>query len=405
MFEGVLKRLNGFSQVFHLQGYVVYLVGGAVRNLLLGLPAKDFDFATDATPEEVSKLFRRVVPTGIKHGTVTVLFEQESYEVTTFRIDGAYKDHRHPGEVNYTRDLAADLGRRDFTINGMALDLSSGVVVDLYGGKKDLKAGLIRAIGDPFQRFSEDALRILRLFRFAAQYGFLVEEKTRKAAEQLSPNLASVSRERIRDEFLKTIGARASKEVWSDLQRCGILKLILTSEIVPDLSASAFTSWERLDPHQRVSFWLAHGGVDSYQKFSVPLKLLKLSNNQLKRVLMPLRALPHLQADSNDRRKAKLILFAWENRQYFSEALKVLEALREDGLLKKQAISLTELRRAATSAEPVFLSELAVTGEELRAAGVLAGPLLGTLLRRLLELVWEEPLLNEKASLLKLIYH
>ena len=120
---------------------------------------------------------------------------------------------------------------------------------------------------------------------------------------------------------------------------------------------------------------------------------------------MPLRALPHLQADSNDRRKAKLILFAWENRQYFSEALKVLEALREDGLLKKQAISLTELRRAATSAEPVFLSELAVTGEELRAAGVLAGPLLGTLLRRLLELVWEEPLLNEKASLLKVIYH
>jgi len=178
MFEGVLKRLNGFSQVFHLQGYVVYLVGGAVRNLLLGLPANDFDFATDATPEEVSKLFRRVVPTGIKHGTVTVLFEQESYEVTTFRIDGAYKDHRHPGEVIYTRDLAADLGRRDFTINGMALDLSSGVVVDLYGGKKDLKAGLIRAIGDPFQRFSEDALRILRLFRFAAQYGFLVEEKT-----------------------------------------------------------------------------------------------------------------------------------------------------------------------------------------------------------------------------------
>ena len=405
MFEGVLKRLNGFSQVFHLQGYVVYLVGGAVRNLLLGLPANDFDFATDATPEEVSKLFRRVVPTGIKHGTVTVLFEQESYEVTTFRIDGAYKDHRHPGEVSYTRDLAADLGRRDFTINGMALDLSSGVVVDLYGGKKDLKAGLVRAIGDPFQRFSEDALRILRLFRFAAQYGFLVEEKTRKAAEQLSPNLASVSRERIRDEFLKTIGARASKEVWSDLQRFGILELILTSEIVPDLSASAFTSWETLDPHQRVSFWLAHGGVDSYQKFSVPLKLLKLSNNQLKRVLMPLRALPHLQADSNDRRKAKLILFAWENRQYFSEALKVLEALREDGLLKKQAISLTELRRAATSAEPVFLSELAVTGEELRAAGVLAGPLLGTLLRRLLELVWEEPLLNEKASLLKLIYH
>jgi len=403
MFDGVLAQLIGFSQVFHRQGYVVYLVGGAIRNLLMGLPAKDFDFATDATPQEVSRLFRRVVPTGIKHGTVTVLFDNESYEVTTFRIDGAYKDHRHPGEVSFSRDLAADLGRRDFTINGMALDLNSGELVDLHGGKQDLQARLVRAIGDPSERFSEDALRIVRLFRFASQYGFSVEENTRKAALKCSPNLASISMERLRDEFLKTIGGLSPEQVWDDLERCGILKLILTSQAVPRLSKGASTAWEKLDRYQRFSFWLAHGGTDSVQKFLKPLRDLKLSNAELRRVLMPLSALPLLRVASKDSRRAKMILFGWERRTFFLQSLEVLEALLEAGLLEQDTKVLKELRRAAESAEPVFQSELAVGGKELETLGIRPGPGMGTLLQRLLERVWEEPDLNESASLLRLI--
>ena len=177
-------------------GFEAYAVGGCVRDSLLGRIPDDWDITTSATPEQVKALFRRTVDTGLTHGTVTVMMEKEGFEVTTYRVDGEYEDGRHPKEVIFTASLKEDLKRRDFTINAMAYHPSTGIV-GLFGGLEDLKNRCIRCVGEPLERFSEDALRIMRAVRFSAQLGFQIEENTRKALGVLAPNLRHVSAERI----------------------------------------------------------------------------------------------------------------------------------------------------------------------------------------------------------------
>lgn len=200
-----LKPLTPFANRFREAGHQLFLVGGAVRNLQLGREPVDFDFATDATPDEVISMFRRVLPTGVQHGTVTVLFKGEQYEVTTFRTESDYSDGRHPDSVSFAATIEEDLGRRDFTINAMAVELPSGEIEDPYHGREDLKRGLIRAIGDPKERFREDGLRVLRAVRFAAQLGFEIEEPTFLAMRSEGGRLAKVAKERIRDELEKSL--------------------------------------------------------------------------------------------------------------------------------------------------------------------------------------------------------
>ena len=186
------------------EGYEAYAVGGCVRDSILGRKPGDWDITTSARPESIKALFRRTVDTGIEHGTVTVLMGSRSYEVTTYRIDGEYADLRHPKEVLFTASLEEDLKRRDFTINAMAYNESTGLV-DLFDGMSDLNNRVIRAVGKPEERFGEDALRILRAFRFSAQLDFEVEEKTREAAKKLAANLSMISAERIREELTKLL--------------------------------------------------------------------------------------------------------------------------------------------------------------------------------------------------------
>ena len=185
-------------------GYEAYIVGGCVRDMLLFREPGDWDITTSARPEDVKRIFRRTVDTGIEHGTVTVLMRGGSYEVTTFRVDGKYEDHRHPSEVVFTPSLEEDLKRRDFTINAMAYSDTKGII-DLYGGQEDLKAGIIRCVGDPMQRFGEDALRMLRGIRFAGQLLFDIEEETFAAIKELAPTLINVSAERIQVELTKLL--------------------------------------------------------------------------------------------------------------------------------------------------------------------------------------------------------
>ena len=185
-------------------GYEAYAVGGCVRDSYLGTEPNDWDITTSALPEDVKKLFRRTIDVGIQHGTVKVMIGSEGYEITTFRIDGEYEDSRHPKEVTFTDKLREDLCRRDFTINAMAYSKSTGLV-DLFGGVDDLKSGIIRAVGDARQRFSEDALRILRALRFSARFGYDIDEDTVKAIKELAPNLSNISAERIREELEKLI--------------------------------------------------------------------------------------------------------------------------------------------------------------------------------------------------------
>ena len=192
----------------HTAGYAAYAVGGCVRDSLLGRTAHDWDLCTSALPQQVMELFgtERCIPTGLQHGTVTIKYGGQLYETTTFRTEGSYTDGRHPDEVQFVPDVREDLARRDFTINAMAYNEAEGLV-DPFGGQKDLQNGLLRAVGEPQQRFTEDALRILRLYRFAARFGFALDAATARAARQLAPHLDCISAERIQEELAKLLAA------------------------------------------------------------------------------------------------------------------------------------------------------------------------------------------------------
>ena len=192
----------------HAAGYAAYAVGGCVRDSLLGRTAHDWDLCTSALPQQVMELFgaEQCIPTGLQHGTVPIKYGGRLYETTTFRTEGSYTDGRHPDEVQFVPDVREDLARRDFTINAMAYNEAEGLV-DPFGGQKDLQNGLLRAVGEPQQRFTEDALRILRLYRFAARFGFALDAATARAARQLAPHLDCISAERIQEELAKLLAA------------------------------------------------------------------------------------------------------------------------------------------------------------------------------------------------------
>ena len=205
-------------------GFEAYVVGGCVRDCLIGRQPGDWDITTSALPLQVKALFRRTIDTGLQHGTVTVMLQQDAFEVTTYRLDSTYSDGRHPDSVSFTTSLAEDLRRRDFTINAMAYAPDSGLV-DLFGGLEDLRAGCIRAVGNPFERFDEDALRIMRAVRFAAQLGFAIEEQTLRAIHRFAERLRLISSERIREELVKLL-VSPHPEMFSLLHQTGITAVI-----------------------------------------------------------------------------------------------------------------------------------------------------------------------------------
>jgi tRNA nucleotidyltransferase (CCA-adding enzyme) len=218
------EKVKFIIDTLERDGFEAFAVGGCVRDSILNKQPKDWDITTNASPEEVKSIFKRTIDTGIEHGTVTIMLDKEGFEVTTYRIDGKYEDNRHPSEVIFTRNLRDDLLRRDFTINAMAYNESVGLV-DLFGGINDLENGIIKAVGDPLQRFSEDALRIMRGVRFAAVLGFEIEEKTFDAMKVLAHNLASISAERVREELLKLIMGKYPEKLHL-AYKAGITKVV-----------------------------------------------------------------------------------------------------------------------------------------------------------------------------------
>jgi poly(A) polymerase/tRNA nucleotidyltransferase (CCA-adding enzyme) len=208
-------------------GFECYMVGGSVRDLILGIPVYDFDFATSARPKDVMKLFRRTAPTGIKHGTVTVLLGERAYEVTTYRADGRYLDGRRPETVSFSDTLGEDVKRRDFTINGLAYDVTAGRLIDLVEGMADIRAGIIRTIGSPLDRFGEDGLRTYRACRFAAKLGFEIEEGTFEAIGKTLDVAAKVSVERVKDELVKLLETEKPSVGLEYMRRSGLLNLCL----------------------------------------------------------------------------------------------------------------------------------------------------------------------------------
>ena len=230
MDEGAAELLD----TLHKAGYAAYVVGGCVRDSLLGLTPHDWDLCTSALPQQVMKLFgaQRCIPTGLQHGTVTVKQSGALYEITTFRTEGTYTDGRHPDEVHFVPDVREDLARRDFTINAMAYNEKEGLV-DPFGGQADLQSGIVRAVGVPRQRFTEDALRILRLYRFAARFGFAIDPPTAQAAQELCAHLDCVSVERIEEELAKLLSAPAP---------AAYLDKKILFVILPELSSEALAA-------------------------------------------------------------------------------------------------------------------------------------------------------------------
>ena len=218
----------------HAAGYAAYAVGGCVRDSLLGRTAHDWDLCTSALPQQVMELFgtEQCIPTGLQHGTVTIKYGGQLYETTTFRTEGSYTDGRHPDEVQFVPDVREDLARRDFTINAMAYNEAEGLV-DPFGGQADLQNGLLRAVGEPQQRFTEDALRILRLYRFAARFGFALDAATARAARQLAPRLDCISAERIQEELAKLLAAP---------QPGSYLEPAVLAVVLPELTPEALTA-------------------------------------------------------------------------------------------------------------------------------------------------------------------
>ncbi len=362
-------------------GFEAYIVGGCVRDSLLGKTPFDFDVTTNARPEEVEALFEHTVPTGIKHGTVTVLMDRTPIEVTTFRSEGEYKDSRHPESIEFVGSLSDDLSRRDFTVNALCYNQKTGVV-DLFGGLNDLENKLLRAVGNPEKRFREDALRILRLFRFSSQLGFAIEGETLTAALDLREKLQKISKERIFAELQKAVGGE-NPQALAQLINGGGLSF-LGIEKAPDFNAVRAIK----NPQTKLFAFLQEASQSPLDT----LKILKASNKQIKFTEALLKIL-QLPIESKTELKQALKI-----TDYATVAC-LLEYLNAKG--KNTARQESLLREIEDRNEPFYISHLAVTGQDLKALGYSGGEIKAKLCE-LLDLVIEHPEKNKKDILLSL---
>lgn len=394
--EGAASLLNRL----HAAGHAAYAVGGCVRDSLLGLVPHDWDLCTSATPAEVLALFgeEHCIPTGLQHGTVTIKSHGNLYETTTFRTEGAYSDGRHPDAVHFVPDVKEDLARRDFTINAMAYSAEEGLI-DPFGGRADLVAGIVRAVGEPERRFEEDALRILRLYRFAARFGFAIDEATEAAAKQLASHLDCVSAERIEEELNKLLaapqpGAYLEPEV---------LAFVLP-ELPPEELAKARKQVDALPAgtEQVSARWAAlllPLGETGARK---ALKRLKCSNARIDGTAVLVRECGEKTPDALD--KCDLCLQAKRLLgRYDLHTVQQLTALWT-ALAPEEKASFDALRAEAEALTAqgacCRISQLAVSGRDLMAAGAAPGPGLRRVLEALLEEVITGRLPNEKTELL-----
>lgn len=374
-------------------GYSAHVVGGSVRDSLIGRELGDFDITTDALPNETKAVFSnyRTVDTGIKHGTVTLVLGDVPYEITTYRIDGDYKDNRHPDEVTFTASLTEDLARRDFTVNAMAYAPDTGLV-DPFGGQDDAKRRIIRAVGDPYKRFDEDALRILRALRFASVLSFDIEENTARAAAELSKRLASISKERVYTELKKLISGANAYEVITS--HSGVLASALEGLELGRLPERE--RFERADFLTRLSALIY---LNSENHTDVAGKILTA-----------------LKTDKYTRTHTVATLEAYEGARLTCER-EVLRLLAQYGEeVVRSAIKLgillgrfTDkesdlLRTALDSGKPYTVAMLDIRGNDLLPLGI-KGEDVGATLRMLLYAVIDGEVQNEKNALLSYAHH
>ena len=394
----ILETLRG-------AGHEAYIVGGCVRDAVLETEPKDWDITTSALPEQVKRLFPRTVDTGIQHGTVMVIRKGVGYEVTTYRVDGEYKDGRHPESVTFTRSLEEDLKRRDFTINALAYSPEDGIV-DLFGGMEDLAAQKVRCVRDPDERFSEDALRLMRAVRFSAQLSFEIEAATLAAIERHAGELSKVSAARIREEFEKTLLSNSPERV--NL----FAELGMKEAVIPDQACAArcfdpalsrvYTAIPSEDENLKVlRLAVFFSNLDAEETRHV-LRLLKYDNKTIALV----SGIINRKCDALPETGAQLKR-AWKGmgKELFYLTLSFREAFanaKGDAAFPETAARLrSEGAGIEAAGEAYQISQLALNGSDLIAAGFPAGKEIGDILDALIEDVIEHPEQNEKEILLE----
>ena len=431
------------------EGFEAYAVGGCVRDSLLGKEPNDWDITTSAMPSDVKSIFRRTVDTGIQHGTVTVMFGKVGYEVTTYRIDGKYEDGRHPKEVTFTASLEEDLKRRDFTINAMAYNDETGIV-DLFDGLKDLDRGIIRAVGDPYDRFNEDALRILRALRFAAQLDYEIDEETLKAVRELAPNLKKISAERIRIELQKLLVSSHPEKI-TEVYKTGISKVIL-----PELDLM-------MDTPQNTPHHIYNVGIHTIEALKNSVGFDKdLSENEIKVLRLTLllhdsgkpaarktdesgrdhfkghaelseviagEVLHRLKYDNDTLNKVKRLVKYHDHRKRLTEPrvrriivmisrelMPLWFIVRRCDICAQSMMDREEKLKDIDECRKIYdkiisrgdclsIKDLAVSGKDLIDAGIEPGPMLGNILDKMFEDVLDEPDHNDRDWLIARIDH
>ncbi len=381
----IIARLNE-------NGHEAYVVGGCVRDYLMGAEPKDWDITTAASPEEMKGLFDKTVDTGIEHGTVTVVIDKENYQLTTFRLDGKYLDKRHPEEVTFTKDVEQDLMRRDFTINAIAYHPTTGYL-DPFSGQKDIKKKVIRCVLDPDKRFDEDALRMLRCIRFSGQLNFTIQKTTYQALKRKAKSISAISIERIRDEIIKLIMSNNS-EKFSLLLESKILKFVNE-----DLYNHCYNNKEEIinllptsnkETSLRLSIIYRHMPMAEVEK---QLKFLRLDNNTIKDTLTLLKYID-VEITEDDYLIRKLL------NQIGLERLKTLIDLQNVYSKKVNVNHL--LDKIISDKDCLTLSDLAIKGNDLLSMGIPKGENIGKTLNFLLDKVLMNPKMNEVEILAKL---
>ena len=426
----IIEQLNN-------AGYEASAVGGCVRDSILGREPNDWDITTSATPQEVKKVFKRTFDTGIQHGTITVLLKGEGYEVTTYRIDGEYTDHRRPDEVHFTRKFAEDLLRRDFTINAMAYNEKDGLI-DLYGGVQDLNDGIIKCVGNPDDRFNEDALRIMRAVRFAAQLGFDIDEDTWNAAKNHAGELRDISAERIETELTKLLVSDHPEKL-IDMYELGITAVILpefdlmmqteqnskyhiydvgrhTVEVIKNVRPDKVMRYSALlhDSGKPACKTTDEDGTDHFKGHNLVseeiagkvLKRLRMDNDTIRDV-KKLVYWHDYGINGNLKLTTVRKMLSMMGENYFDD---LIELKRADNLGQSDYNSEINRERIDTfikyhneimeNQDALTIKDLKITGKDLIDAGIKPGPDMGRILKILLEIVLNEPEHNDHEWLL-----
>lgn len=446
-------ELQKFNEIFSQNGYEAYLVGGAVRDALLGKEVSDWDVTTNAKPDEVMKIFKKVIPTGIEHGTVTVHFMKKEIEVTTFRTESDYSDGRHPDKVEYCGHIEEDLSRRDFTINAIAASLKDGTLVDPYGGQDDLKKKIIRTVGKPQERFMEDGLRPVRALRFASKLEFSIEKDTYSEIfeKEVKKKIASISLERFRDEFVKMMSSRFPSVGLKLMEETGILNLFLPELTacrgciqkddrgyhvfdVMDHNMYACDGAPRDKPFLRIAALLHDSGKPlarterneqgltifnfyNHEKYSVQIARkimtrLKFSNAQTDYVCHLIENhMFHYESSWSDAAVRRFIVRV--GTEYIEDLIDLRLAdmygkYNQDVRIHDSASCalLVELLDRVKSVEKqqdaLSMKDLKVNGRDLMQEGIPAGKNLGRILNELFETVLDDPAMNDRDKLLNL---